>query len=39
MTKVMICGDLAWADVEAKDMFTGLAEIIVRQFHSSYALD
>ena len=30
MTKVLICGDLVWAEVEAKEMFAGLAEIIVR---------
>ena len=29
MTKVLICGDLAWADAEAKEMFAGLAEVIV----------
>jgi len=29
MTKVLICGDLAWADAEAEEMFAGLAEIIV----------
>ncbi|KAF9650977.1 hypothetical protein BDM02DRAFT_3092038 [Thelephora ganbajun] len=28
MTKVLICGDLAWADAEAKEMFAGLAEIV-----------
>ena len=29
MTKILICGNLAWTDAEAKEMFVGLAEIIV----------
>ena len=29
MTKVLVCGDLAWANAESKEMFAGLAEIIV----------
>jgi len=33
MTKVLICGDLAWSDAEAKEMFAGLAEIIVGPYH------
>jgi hypothetical protein len=38
MTKVLICGDLVWAEAEANDMFAGLAEIIVRSFRlSGYA--
>jgi hypothetical protein len=39
MTKVMICGDLAWAGVEAKEMFAGLAEIIVSPFLARHAFD
>jgi len=33
MTKVLICGDLAWADDEAEEMFAGLAEVIVSPYH------
>lgn len=36
MTKVLICGDLAWSGDEAKEMFAGLAEIIVRLFFTRY---
>lgn len=39
MTKVLICGNLAWADTEAKEMFAGLAEIVVSPYRQRYALN
>jgi len=38
MAKVLICGDLAWSDTEAKEMFAGLAEIVVSPYHERYML-
>jgi len=38
MTKVLICGDLAWSDTEAKEIFAGLAEIVVSPYHERYML-
>ena len=33
MTKVLICGDLAWSNTEAREIFAGLAEIVVSTYH------
>ena len=33
MAKVLICGNLAWTDAEAEEIFAGLAEIIVSSCH------
>ena len=29
MTKVLICGDLVWSNAEAKELFAGLADVVV----------